>query len=410
MFKRVYLPFHAIEAIGLGRPLAVAVLCLGMTVPILADQPPANNAPGAPPAKEESVLVATREAPPSKSAVETASAEAAPADADERETLEPISQSSDYTPELASDSEQDDASTHFDDVLVKAAELHEDTAPTEIAKPEPNDMPEEDMSTASGSARRAASASANAVPFEPVKFQGASVGKTSKHELITAWGQPGESSQTDEGEVLVFKKPPFQAVEALIGANDVVSSIKITLATPLDAKQLAEQLGLDRLDPVIVTDDADAAVCQAYAERGVLFMFGQAEAVTPVDEDAPKASDTTHVSQVVLQPIDSRAFAYRAENRLHGPYAQNINDLKTAIAIDPEFARAYWLLAKIYLATGQADLADAAAAEACEIEPNNASFQLCHAHARELLGEYDDAVLAVRAVLDRDDLAQIDRA
>ena len=95
---------------------------------------------------------------------------------------------------------------------------------------------------------------------------------------------------------------------------------------------------------------------------------------------------------------------------MHGPYAQNISDLKTAIAIDPEFARAYWLLAKIYIATGQADLADAAAADACDIEPKNASFQLCHAQARELLGEYDDAVLKVRAVLDREDLAQIDRA
>src|SRR5262249_40242855 len=40
----------------------------------------------------------------------------------------------------------------------------------------------------------------------------------------------------------------------------------------------------------------------------------------------------------------------------------------------------------------------------------NASFKLCRAEARELLGEYDDAVLAVRGVLDRDDLTQIDRA
>ncbi len=407
MFKRVDLPFHAIEAIGIGRPLAVVTLCLGMASPVLAELHPAHSAHGAPvlSAKEESVLVATREAPPNSSAVETASAEA-----DEGKTLEPISQSSDYTPELATSSDQDDASTNFDDVLIKAAESHSATEPTDIANPEPHDMPEADLSTASGSARRAASGRAHKVPFEPVKFQGASVGKTSKHELLTAWGQPAESSRNEEGDVLVFEKPPFQAVEALIGANDLVSSIKITLATPLDAKQLAEQLGLDRLDPVIVTDDTDAAVCQAYAERGVLFMFGQAETVTPVDDDAPQASDPTRVSQVVLQPIDSRAFAYRAENRLHGPYAQNVNDLKTAIALDPEFGRAYWLLAKIYVATGQADLADAAAAEACDIEPNNASFQLCHAQARELLGEYDDAVLAVRAVLDREDLTEIDRA
>ena len=95
---------------------------------------------------------------------------------------------------------------------------------------------------------------------------------------------------------------------------------------------------------------------------------------------------------------------------MHGPYAQNINDLKTAIALEPEYANAYCLLAKIYLATGQADLADAAAAEACDIEPKNASYQLLRAQTRELLGEYDDAVLKVRAVLDREDLTSLDRA
>jgi hypothetical protein len=142
----------------------------------------------------------------------------------------------------------------------------------------------------------------------------------------------------------------------------------------------------------------------------VLFMFEESSNITPVSTEATTAQANTSVAHVALQPIDSRAFAYRAENRLHGPYARNIADLKTAIALDPEFARAYWLLAKIYIATGQADLADAASIEACDIEPKNASFQLCRAEARELLGEYDDAVLIARAVLDREDLTQIDRA
>src|SRR4029079_11988107 len=92
------------------------------------------------------------------------------------------------------------------------------------------------------------------------------------------------------------------------------------------------------------------------------------------------------------------------------PLRQNIRSVKASICIDPEFGRAYWLLAKIYLATGQADLADAAAAEACDIEPKNASFQLCYAQSRQLLGEYDDAVLKVRAILDRENLSPIDKA
>jgi tetratricopeptide (TPR) repeat protein len=140
-----------------------------------------------------------------------------------------------------------------------------------------------------------------------------------------------------------------------------------------------------------------------------MFMFTTAQSLTPSDDDKSAAAPIT-VSHVVIQQLDSHAFALRAEKRLHGPYAQNISDLKTAIALEPEFANAYCLLAKIYLATGQADLADAAAAEACDIEPKNASYQLLRAQTRELLGEYDDAVLKVRAVLDREDLTALDRA
>ena len=286
----------------------------------------------------------------------------------------------------------------------------EEPAPADTAKSEPNELQEENAVTSTGSARRAAAAKAEASQYEPVKFQNASVGKTSKHELVTAWGEPSETSHTEEGEVLLYEKSPFKSVEALIDANDIVTSIKITLSSPLEAKQLAGQLGLDRLEPLTVTNELDEPVCYAYPERGVLFLLGEVESVTPIEESDATDKLAQHVAHVVLQPIDACAFAYRAEKHLHGPYTENISDLKAAIALDPELGRAYWLLARLYLATGQADLADAAAAEACDIEPKNASFQLCHARTRALLGEYDDAVLTVRAVLDREDLAPIDQA
>ena len=357
------------------------------------------------------MLVATRKAPPSNS-LETSNSDSASNATDNRESLQPISQSSDFTPELASatEAENDDASTHFDDVLVHAAKTAKPIEPTALAKAEPNSLPVDDMVASTGSARRAASARNTTIAYEPVKFQGVLVGKSSRHDLVTAWGQPAETASSDEGDVLAFNKSPFESVEALVGTNDLVTSIKVTLATPLEADQLAKQLGLDRIDSVVVTDDSDTAVCRAYPERGVLFMFQPSTDTSRDEAESAANAEANKVVQVAVQPIDSRAFAYRAENRLRGPFAQNINDLKTAIAIDPEFGRAYWLLARVYLATGQADLADAAAAEACDIEPKNASFQLCRAQARQLLGEYDDAVLIVRAVLDRDDLTQIDRA
>jgi len=415
MIKRDFLSSSAIFTQCIGGPLASAVLCLGFAAPIVAEQHSARYALTAntPAEGEASVLVATREAPAG-----TMVNHEATATEEDGEVLEPISQSSDYRPDLATggDREESNNASNFGDALAKMAQPAKPakSAEPKATKPansqEPNFLPEQVGTPPSGSARRVAAARQHAAHFEPVKFQGVCAGKTSKHDLIAAWGEPSENTTTDQGEVLVFQKSPFKSIEALIDGKEIVSSIKVTLANPLETKQLAGQLGLDKFDSVTVTDETDTPICQAYPEKGVLFMFSASESVTPVEDAAAAKPDAAHIENVVLQPIDACAFAFRAENRLHGPYAQNINDLKAAIALDPELGRAYWLLARIYLATGQADLADEASAEACDIEPKNASFQLCRAEARELLGEYDDAVLGVRAVLDREDLTPIDRA
>lgn len=438
MFKRVSTPFRLLEAIGAEKPLSIAALCLGLASPVFADEP-GPTAQNAPATHEESILVATHEATPAEGATAeaTAPADLPPVQNDvcieeKCQTLEPIAQSSDHKPDLATVSDLEEAeSAQFGDQLAKAADPNKkkvkhadltsddgpatatpktETADEDAAKTEPHKLPEADAAISSGSARRAAAARAEHVTCEPVKFQGASVGKTTKHELLTAWGEPAETTKSDDGEVFIFHKAPFAAVEALVGTGDVVTCIKITLEAPLESNPLAEQLGLDKLEPLKVTDETEAVVCHAYPERGVLFMFGSHDAKDSDKDEAASADKPAHVTQVVLQPIDPRAFAYRAEDHLQGPYTQNIKDLKTAIALDSEFARAYWLLAKVYIATGQADLANAAANEACDIEAKNATYQLCHAEARELLGEYDDAVLVVRAVLDREDISQIERA
>jgi tetratricopeptide (TPR) repeat protein len=405
MTKQVSSPNSVANAPSVSRPFAVALLGLGMASFVFA---PAQSALGAQPAKtpsqEESVLVATREAP----ATATKTGTTASADA-----LEPTPQSSDHTPEIATASaseSSEDAGAHFGDALAKIAQPSKREKAAKSATEPAKEASSTDTPPLSGAARRALAARADSVTFEAVKFQGIAVGKSTKHELITAWGQPADTSATPEGDVLVYRKSPFQAVEVLVGKNGLVSTIKITLAAPIEYRKLSEQLSLDRIDPVTLSDDADKSVGLAFPERGVMFIFTTSQSVAPVDEDKSAAATPQTVSHVVIQQLDSHAFALRAEKRLHGPYAQNISDLRTAIALDPEYANAYSLLAKIYLATGQADLADAAAAEACDIEPKNASYQLLRAQARELLGEYDDAVLKVRAVLDREDLTSIERA
>lgn len=409
------------------RSFAITLLGLGMaSVVATSAQFAFGDAPAKAPAHEESVLVATREAAPDAPKSEKVT---------QAEALEPTADSSDHNPELASATETENKPTQFGEALAKAAQPAKKEKPaktTGSTKPE-SDKPlaaaeDSPKSTISGTARRAAAARAESVTFEAVKFQGIAVGKTTKHELVTAWGQPAETSNTPEGEVLLFRKSPFQAVEVLINKESIVATIKVTLASPIDSTKLAEQLSLDKIDPVKITDDTDKAEGLAFPERGVLFIFASSDPVTPVDDEGVARPESSKdvvdsraptplqgvphnaVSHVVIQPLDGHAFALRAEKHLDGPYNQNISDLKVALSLEPEYAHAYYLLAKIYLATGQADQADAAAAEACDIQPGNASYQLLRAQTREQLGEYDDAVLKIRAVLDREELSALDRA
>jgi tetratricopeptide (TPR) repeat protein len=423
MTKRVSAPKSAAKEPRAARSFAISLLGLGMaSVVATSAQFALGDTPTKPAAHEESVLVATREAAPDAPKSEKVT---------QAEALEPTAESSDRNPELASATEVDNKPTQFGEALAKIAQpakkekAAKATAPTKTESEKTSAAADDSQAPAvSGTARRAAAARAESVTFEAVKFQGIAVGKTTKHELITAWGQPAETSNTPEGEVLLFRKSPFQAVEVLINKQSIVATIKVTLASPIDSKKLSEQLSLDKIDPVKITDDTDKAEGLAFPERGVLFIFAGSNAITPVDEEAGAASRAAlgdgqqgppelgghAVSHVVIQPLDGHAFALRAEKHLHGPYNQNINDLKVALSLEPEYAHAYYLLAKIYLATGQADQADAAAAEACDIEPGNASYQLLRAQTREQLGEYDDAVLKIRAVLDREDLTALDRA
>ncbi|HJQ80916.1 MAG TPA: hypothetical protein VJ828_13210 [Lacipirellulaceae bacterium] len=332
---------------------------------------------------EGSLLVATGETASDTPIASESSADGQDKSAPVSETLEPTSQLSDYTPELAADKKESDENSQFGAALAKS-------------QPEPIAAKQTDSAST-------ATAIATSVPYQPVKFQGIIVGTATKDQLTESWGEPASTIATDEGEVLIYAIEPFDGVDVLVAESGVISAIKVTLAAALDPKELAKQLSLDELEPVIVDDAQGVPLGQAFPERGVLFMFDETDSIGPVGEDELSMT----VSQVAIQPLDSRAFALRAENRLHGPYDKNISDLQTAIALDANYAHAHWLLSEIYMVTGQADSADAEAAAACELEPWTAAYQVRRAQTFTLLGEYDEAVHRIRAVLDRKDLSLI---
>ena len=352
---------------------------------------------------EDSVLIATRQAISENTA--------------DDDCLAPIAADADRTPDLADEAlvagdAKSDAKTDADSKTASdAAETTTSDVPDATASEE---VPlDEALTEVARAQKRAAEQPAEEAPaetpaplpvlpeYEPAKFSGIQPGTSTKDDLIKAWGEPGESIATSEGAVLTYHKDPFDAIDVLVTPDDVVAAVKIALAGKLEPQPLAEQLSLDKIDAVTVTDVAGKPVGQSFPERGVVFMF---------DSSLDAADTAPAVTHVVIQTLDAKAFALRAERQLHGPYEQNIRDLETALTIDPKLSEAQALLCEIYLATGQADLADAAATKALELEPDNGAYQVRKGQTLEMLGQYDDAVQQVRAVLDRDDVSPLVKA
>ncbi len=165
----------------------------------------------------------------------------------------------------------------------------------------------------------------------------------------------------------------------LLVAENIVRVVRAELSEPQIATQLAQKLKAGELEAVEILDPtADQVAAIAYPEKGMLLL------VTPADETPNAQLLATHL---VLQPLDAEAFALRAENRGPVGMTSNNRDLARARRIAPENAHVQWLSAQAFLASGQAQLAATTAKQA-------------GAHALEVQGEFDPAVLETRAVID----------
>ncbi len=322
------------------------------------------------------------------------------ADSEDQEPLEPISQDSDHEPELAASVLPLDAEggviAEADYPMDKEAEEF-GTALTRAANSRRKDRVAQHSKTAK---KVVAPPTKLMINTKVAKFNGVQPGTSSPAEVRALWGEPGEVRDLEDGEILIYETAPFHRIDVVV-THDTVKMIKVELDELLPAEQLVKQLRLDKFEPASILNDAGEILGQIFPERGVLFMFEETQ-----DTEGSKRL----VSHIVIEALDSAAFALRAENHLHGPYEKNIRDLQFALALDSKMAQAHWLLADIYLATGQADLAEFSAAEAFNLDPSNDAYRLRWARALEQLARYDDAVRETRAVLDDNDTPTIIQA
>jgi tetratricopeptide (TPR) repeat protein len=219
--------------------------------------------------------------------------------------------------------------------------------------------------------------------IEVTSFHGITPGASTRDEVEKIWGKPKQARQVESGLMQLYAVDPFPRVEVAYGANNKVTSLVIRFDHGFPASQVAEQLELSKVQPVLVSNELGEVLGQAYPERGVLFSF------EPATDPSKALKKVTHI---ILEPITAEPFVLRAETNIDTRPEFALHDAEQAVKLQPVNARAQWLKSRALTSLGQQDLAVAAAAEAARIDPRDARYQVTKAQALQQSGHIADAI------------------
>lgn len=335
----------------------------------------------------------------------TAPADAAPAENSEAEEgtaelgpIEPVSFNEEADGEELD--EEDIAEGELEDAAEEAVEepaaeaVEEEPAPLKAAPPvkAPTKAP-----TQTAPAKESPAAKSDEKEVETATFSGIRPGESTQAQVHETWGQPGQTFE-DAGVVHeIFSVEPFKEIDVSYDAEKV-ASIVIFMEQSFSANELAQQLGLDNLQAVIIPDGKGKWLGQSYPERGVMFGFD------------PEQSKEKIVAQMVLEPISGLPFLLRAEVRMKRDYTLALKDLDYAVQLDPKLARAHALRAQVLLAMMHWNDAKQAADTATKIEPTNPELSLLKARVFRESGDYAGAVIEARQAMANAEKKQLVKA
>lgn len=231
-----------------------------------------------------------------------------------------------------------------------------------------------------------ATAVAEKSDLDPATFNGAKPGVTTREDLLAAWGKPQEMVEADGSIKHVFSVEPFTHIEVSY-KDDKVASILVRLEQRLPAEELAKQLGLDNLSPVLVPDDLGQLLGEAFPERGVLFSYAA-------------DSQGREVSLVILEPLAAHSFLLRAETTWRLDYTGALRDVDFALSLSPNDARAHWLKSEILAAVGEIDDALKAVDKAVALASNEPEFRLTRARLWRQTGKHDEAQVELKEAME----------
>jgi hypothetical protein len=233
----------------------------------------------------------------------------------------------------------------------------------------------------------------------PASFKEITPGDTTAEDVVEKLGDPLETTTREGQEELVYKLGPFPSVRITI-IDKVVSSIVIGLAAPTPRSDVVKELKLDDFEPVTILDDSDRALGEVYPERGLMFAF----------QGDVAEGEEAKVGQVVLERVSVEPFLLRVESLSDEQLSERIRTLRLVQKLLPEDAEAYALSAELDLQCGRLASAQQSAQKALELDADNAAYRILLADINRQLGQQQEALQSVRAVLAEGKLETLEKA
>jgi tetratricopeptide (TPR) repeat protein len=219
--------------------------------------------------------------------------------------------------------------------------------------------------------------------IEVTSFHGITPGTSTRDDVEKAWGKAKQSKRLGSGLMQLYSVDPFPRVEVAYAGDNKVTSLVIRFDHGFPSGQVADQLELSKVQPVLVSNELGEVLGQAYPERGVLFSF------EPATDPNKVLKKVTHI---VLEPITAEPFVLRAETNIDTRPEFSLHDAEQAVKLQPGNARAQWLKSRALTSLGREDLAVAPAAEAVRIDPRDARYQVTKAQTLQQSGRIAEAI------------------
>jgi len=216
---------------------------------------------------------------------------------------------------------------------------------------------------------------------ETAVIQGVSPGVTTAEQLAQRWGEPEEEAVIGNEVVQRYSMEPLNHIEVTL-RRGIVRSIVIQLETPFPSEEVRSSLHSELLTSkaVRIPDEEGKITGEIFPEKGVMFLF------------APQTPGQGYlVRQIAIEPISAEPFVLRAEAVLYDQPTAAKRDLKDAIRLKPDHARAHWLLAQIELSEGYVESALLYIDKAIRLDEKRPAYHLTFVQAMTQMNRIEEA-------------------